>query len=121
MSATSSDQTAAADVAVPAELVHAALRAAEALGRQVADVPVAAIAAEAGISRSTLLRRLGGTQAGPPDDETAARQRIERLAMEAVMAAERANGFDPVDVSAEKRGYDVESRVPGEGRLRFVE
>ncbi|HZE17813.1 MAG TPA: TetR/AcrR family transcriptional regulator, partial [Mycobacterium sp.] len=45
------------------ELVDAALRAAEKLARDVADVPVVAIAAEAGISRSTLLRRLGGSRA----------------------------------------------------------
>ena len=36
-------------VRVPDELVQAALRAAAVLGRQVADVPVAAIAAQAGM------------------------------------------------------------------------
>jgi AcrR family transcriptional regulator len=46
-----------------AELVEAALRAAEKLGKDVADVPVMAIASEAGISRSTLLRRSGGSRA----------------------------------------------------------
>lgn len=50
------------DVNVPADLVQAALRAAQMLGKDVADVPVVAIATEAGISRSTLLRRLGGTR-----------------------------------------------------------
>src|SRR5271169_5081901 len=45
--------------AVSDELVEAALRAARALGKDVADVPVIAIAREAGISRSTLIRRLG--------------------------------------------------------------
>ena len=45
------------------DLVAAALRAAGALGRDVADVPVIAIAREAGISRSTLIRRLGGKRA----------------------------------------------------------
>ena len=44
------------------DLVQAALRAARALGKDVADVPVIAIAREAGISRSTLIRRLGGTR-----------------------------------------------------------
>src|SRR5919202_1768895 len=52
---------------VPAELVQAALRAADELGRQVADVPSAAIAARAGMSRSTLLRRLGGSPSAPGD------------------------------------------------------
>lgn len=47
---------------VATELVDAALRAAQTLGRGVAEVPITAIAAEAGISRSTLLRRLGGSR-----------------------------------------------------------
>jgi AcrR family transcriptional regulator len=52
---------------VERELVVAALAAARARGRDVADVPLAAIAAAAGMSRSTLLRRLGGTRT-PLDD-----------------------------------------------------
>jgi AcrR family transcriptional regulator len=52
---------------VEQELVAAALAVARARGRDVADVPLAAIAAAAGMSRSTLLRRLGGTR-GPLDD-----------------------------------------------------
>lgn len=54
------------------ELVQAALRAAEKRGKDVADVPVLAIAREAGISRSTLLRRLGGTRAALDDAVRAA-------------------------------------------------
>jgi AcrR family transcriptional regulator len=52
---------------VEQELVAAALAVARARRRDVADVPLAAIAAAAGMSRSTLLRRLGGTR-GPLDD-----------------------------------------------------
>jgi AcrR family transcriptional regulator len=63
-------------VAVGDDLVQAALRAARTLGKDVADVPVIAIAREAGISRSTLIRRLGGTRA-------------------ALDAAVRAAGVDP--------------------------
>jgi AcrR family transcriptional regulator len=58
--------------AVSPELVKAALRAAEKLGRDVADVPVTAIATEAGTSRSTLLRRLGGSRAALDDAVRAA-------------------------------------------------
>jgi AcrR family transcriptional regulator len=47
---------------VAIELIEAAVRAAEALDRDIAEVPVNAIAAEANISRSTLLRRLGGSR-----------------------------------------------------------
>ncbi|MEU3663717.1 TetR family transcriptional regulator [Streptomyces sp. NPDC032940] len=48
--------------AVPEELVQAALRASRAQGVPVAEVPVIAVAEEAGISRSTLMRRLGGSR-----------------------------------------------------------
>jgi AcrR family transcriptional regulator len=44
------------------DLVQAALRAARNLGKDVADVPMIAIAREAGISRSTLVRRIGGSR-----------------------------------------------------------
>src|SRR6266699_1391458 len=47
--------------------------------------------------------------------------RIELAAMEAVMAYEHALGFVPRDGSAEKCGYDIESQVPGTGKLRFIE
>jgi hypothetical protein len=40
--------------------------------------------------------------------------------MEAVMAAERRMGFAPRDVSAENKGWDIESRTPA-GHLRFIE
>ncbi len=45
---------------VPQELIEAALRLARSRNMAVGDVPLQAIAQEAGISRSTLLRRLGG-------------------------------------------------------------
>lgn len=68
-----------------------------------------------------LLQRLQGKR-----DSTAAMfaretKRVEQLAMEAVMAEERAFGYQPQDVSAKKCGYDIESVVPGTGRLRFIE
>lgn len=47
---------------IPVDVVEAALRAAARLGKDVADVPVLAIAQEAGVSRSTLLRRIGGSR-----------------------------------------------------------
>jgi superfamily II DNA or RNA helicase len=38
-----------------------------------------------------------------------------------IMAIERQLGFEPTDRELEKLGYDIESRVPGTGRLRFLE
>ncbi len=37
------------------------------------------------------------------------------------MAMERSLGFEPTDREFEKLGYDIESRVPGSGKLRFIE
>jgi len=38
-----------------------------------------------------------------------------------VMEAERRLGFEPTDREFERLGYDIESRVPGTGQLRFIE
>ena len=37
------------------------------------------------------------------------------------MGIERSLGFDPIDREFEKLGYDLESRVPDTGKLRFIE
>jgi len=37
------------------------------------------------------------------------------------MEIELSLGYEPTDRETEKLGYDVESRVPGTGRLRFIE
>lgn len=54
-------------------------------------------------------------------EPVAARAEVERLAIEAVMQAERALGFEPVDIGQENRGYDIESRDPRSERLRLIE
>jgi hypothetical protein len=69
-----------------------------------------------------LLNTLTGQGDGPSTAQFAHETaRIERMAMEAVMQAERSLGYLPRVVSAEKCGYDIESRVPGTGKLRFIE
>ncbi len=57
------------------------------------------------------------TTAVRPQDTQASAAR----ARDAVMAIERELGFEPVDREFERLGYDIESRVPGTGRLRFIE
>src|SRR5881628_2682261 len=51
-----------------------------------------------------------------PDTQAAAAR-----ARAAVMEIERRLGFEPTDRETEKLGYDIESRVPGTGKLRFIE
>ena len=49
------------------------------------------------------------------------RQAVAAKAREIVMEVERGLGFEPTDREKDKVGYDIESRVPGEGKLRFIE
>jgi superfamily II DNA or RNA helicase len=86
--------------------------------RQLAALPPVVVGG-ALIVPAGLLLRLKGEQA--PDPFARETARVERLAMEAVLAAERRLGYEPRDVSAEKCGYDIESRMPGTGTLRFIE
>jgi superfamily II DNA or RNA helicase len=68
-----------------------------------------------------LLARLKGEHEGEPGLFARETARVEKLAMDAVMAVERQLGYEPRDVSADKCGYDVESKIPGTGQLRFIE
>ncbi len=52
--------------------------------------------------------------------DVAARQRVEQLAMQAVMDYEISLGYTPEDVSAQNLGWDITSQM-GEGELRFIE
>jgi hypothetical protein len=69
-----------------------------------------------------LLRKLGLSSATLPPETDADRALTERLAMDAVMAAERALGREAKDRCAEKGlGYDIEARDPKASHLYFVE
>ncbi|MDL2317425.1 DUF3883 domain-containing protein, partial [Desulfovibrio sp. OttesenSCG-928-A18] len=67
-----------------------------------------------------LLQKLGGDSR--PSLFAKDTKGVEAIAMKAVFEMERGLGFTPLDVSIEKRGYDIESRDPsGQSRLRFIE
>jgi len=53
--------------------------------------------------------------------QTADTQASAARARAAVMEIESNLGFEPFDREVEKLGYDIESRVPGTGKLRFIE
>jgi superfamily II DNA or RNA helicase len=65
-----------------------------------------------------LLRRLRGEGPALSAADVAARQRVERLAMQAVTRAEEAMGHRVVDVSAEKCGWDLSSYPPAVGGIQ---
>jgi len=68
-----------------------------------------------------LIQNLSGTNAATPEPDQASRLALAARARAIVMAIERDLGFDPIDREADKLGYDIESRIPGTGRLRFIE
>ena len=57
------------------------------------------------------------TQSASPVDTQIAAAHARAI----VMDVERGLGFEPTDREFEKLGYDIESRVPGTGKLRFIE
>src|SRR6185437_11369821 len=57
----------------------------------------------------------------PLTADTADTLAVAAKARAMVMDVERRLGFDPVDREFDKLGYDIESRVPGTGKLRFIE
>ncbi len=88
--------------------------------RQLAPLPPVVIGGALVVPAGLLDRVKGGRQA-EPSQFARDTERIAKLALDAVLASERGLGFVPRDVSDEKCGYDVESRIPGTGKLRFIE
>ena len=52
-----------------------------------------------------------------PKDTRISAERARQI----IMDIERSLGYEPIDREIEKLGYDIESRVPGTGKLRFIE
>jgi SNF2 family DNA or RNA helicase len=71
-----------------------------------------------------LLRAMAGELTAEEQHELRAAadsQAAAARARAAVMAVERGLGFQPVDREFERLGYDIESRAPDTGQLRFIE
>lgn len=114
------DMAAGKDVRLPLENVRRTIddltarlesrqRELQAMRHVVSATPVVlggALVIPAGLlmQRKGVLQEVGGWTA-----DAEARARIERIAMQAVMDAERALGHDVIDVSAQKCGWDVTS------------
>ncbi|MDP3937098.1 MAG: DUF3883 domain-containing protein, partial [Deltaproteobacteria bacterium] len=89
------------------------------LERQIAPLPPVILGGllvvPAGLIAAMTRRPLPPTAVSADTQASAARARA------IVMEIERSLGFDPTDREYDKRGYDIESRVPGTGKLRFIE
>ncbi len=86
------------------------------LEREVTALPPKILGA-ALVVPSALLAKSRGAEASPGADTAAS----AALARELVMEQEQRLGFEPVDRELERLGYDIESRDPETGELRFLE
>jgi hypothetical protein len=68
-----------------------------------------------------LLDRLRGRRAEDPSTYARETARIERLAVDAVLAAEYAAGRRPKEMPHNNKGYDIQSRLNDLGELLFIE
>ena len=95
------------------------------LERQISPLPPVAIGGSLVVPIG-LLNKLLPSSVQPGDAaadavSAEARKKMELLAMQMVMEAERQLGNEPRDVSGAKCGYDIESKVQADGKLRFIE
>ena len=88
------------------------------LERQISPLPPVAMGGLLVIPHGLLAKMAGRnlSSSSATDKQAAAAQ--ARLA---VMEVERSLGFEPVDREVDKLGYDIESKIPGTGKLRFIE
>jgi superfamily II DNA or RNA helicase len=87
--------------------------------RQLSSVPPVVVGG-ALIVPAGLLAATRGATADQVAGSASQRSAIERAAVEAVLATERALGRDPVEMPRGNKGYDVESRA-ADGSLLFIE
>ena len=86
--------------------------------RQLSPLPPVVLGGVLVVPAGLLRKMVGsvGVSVATRDTQAAAAR-----ARAAVMDVERSLGFEPVDRELDKLGYDIESRVPGTGKLRFIE
>jgi SNF2 family DNA or RNA helicase len=89
-----------------------------ALERQISPLPPIALGGVLVVPAGLLAAMTGRV---PPSRPIVDTQAAGARARAAVMQVERALGFEPTDREVDKVGYDIESRIPGTGRLRFIE
>jgi SNF2 family DNA or RNA helicase len=89
------------------------------LEAQISPLPPVVLGGMLVVPKGLLTAIAGQVAAVPssPADTQASAARARAIVME----AERSLGFDPTDREFDKLGYDIESRIPGTGRLRFIE
>jgi len=89
------------------------------LEAQISPLPPVVLGGMLVVPKGLLMAMTGQAAAvsAVPADTQASAARARAVVME----IERSLGFEPTDREFEKLGYDVESSVPGTGKLRFIE
>lgn len=89
------------------------------LERQISPLPPVVLGGLLVVPMGFLSAMAGrASEASSSDADT---QAAAARAREEIMKIERSLGFEPTDRESEKLGYDIESRIPGTGKLRFIE
>jgi superfamily II DNA or RNA helicase len=68
-----------------------------------------------------LIERLRGERPEDPALHARETERVERLAVDAVLVAERSIGRKPFEMPRNNKGYDIQSHTDGLGELLFIE
>lgn len=94
--------------------------------RLISAMPPVVVGGALVIPRGLLQQLSDAASFGEETSDALSRQAVEYAAMKAVMGIESELGFIPRDVSSEKCGYDIESKIPDNQRkdtacLRFIE
>jgi len=89
------------------------------LEKQISPLPPVVLGGMLVVPIGLMSAMTGKRVAGPM--ESADKHAAAARARTVIMEIERSLGFEPVDREFEKLGYDIESRVPGTGKLRFIE
>jgi hypothetical protein len=84
---------------------------------QISPLPPVVLGGSLVVPMGLIAAMTGRTLPAHPVDTQVSAARARAVVME----VERALGFEPTDRELEKLGYDIESRVSGTGRLRFLE
>ena len=88
------------------------------LERQVSSLPPVALGGVLVVPLGLIARMTGRPLSSTVCADTEA---VAARARAIVMEVERSLGYEPRDVELDRVGYDVESCIPGTGRLRFIE
>jgi superfamily II DNA or RNA helicase len=88
--------------------------------KQLSPLPPVVIGGGLVVPRGLIDRRRGERRE-EPEVHTHQTERVERLAVEAVLAAERTLGRQPREMPRNNPGFDILSRDPGTGEIWFIE